>query len=98
MSSLNEGGKKVSGSFSAAGTKIKLVGCALHYAFMRARPIVSCRESETLKTVGEKTSSALKRTGTVIKDTGANMGSKISGAASSLKVSVFTSVRRLQLA
>lgn len=54
-----------------------------------------CRESETLKAMGEKTSSALKRTGTAIKDTGTaikesetlkNVGSKISGAASSFKV------------
>lgn len=36
--------------------------------------------------MGEKTSSALKRTGTVIKDTGSAVGSKISGAASSFKV------------
>lgn len=46
--------------------------------------------------MGEKTSSALKRTGTAIKDTGTaikesetlkNVGSKISGAAVSFKVS-----------
>ena len=44
------------------------------------------RENETLKSVGEKTSSAIKRTGTVIKDTGSTVGSKISGAATTLKV------------
>lgn len=57
--------------------------------------IILYRESETLKSVGEKTSSALRRTGTAIKDTGTaikesetmkNVGSKISGAAASLKV------------
>ena len=54
-----------------------------------------CRENETFKSVGEKTSSALKRTGTAFKDTSTaikenetikTMGYKISDAASTLKV------------
>ena len=53
------------------------------------------RESETVKAIGEKTSSGLKRAGTAIKGTGTaikesetvkNVGSKISSAATSLKV------------
>ena len=45
-----------------------------------------CRENETMKAIGEKTSAAFKRTGTVIKDTGTKAGTKISSAAYTLKV------------
>ena len=39
-----------------------------------------------MKNIGEKTSSGLKRAGTVIKDTGAAAGTKISSAAHAFKV------------
>ena len=47
---------------------------------------MSHRESETVKNIGEKTSSGLKRAGTAIKDTGAAAGTKISSAAQAFKV------------
>ena len=50
------------------------------------------RESETVKNIGEKTSSGLKRAGTVIKDTGAAAGTKISSAAHAFKVHVHTTM------
>ena len=41
-----------------------------------------------MKNISEKTSSGLKRAGTVIKDTGAAAGTKISSAAHAFKVRV----------
>ena len=46
----------------------------------------TCRESERVKNISEKTSSGLKRAGTVIKESGAAAGEKISSAAHALKV------------
>ncbi len=54
--------------------------------FVTFQLVLCSRESETLKTVGGKTSSALKRTGTAIRDTSSSVGSRLSDAASSLKV------------
>jgi hypothetical protein len=51
------------------------------------------RESETVKNIGEKTSSGLKRAGTVIKDTGSAAGTKISSAAHAFKVCTHTVVQ-----
>ena len=48
------------------------------------------RESETVKNIGEKTSSGLKRAGTVIKDTGSAAGTKISSAAHAFKVLLYS--------
>ena len=48
-----------------------------------------------MKNIGEKTSSGLKRAGTVIKDTGAAAGTKISSAAHAFKVCTYTIVQIL---
>ena len=49
----------------------------------------TCRESERVKNISEKTSSGLKRAGTVIKESGAAAGEKISSAAHALKVTIY---------
>lgn len=70
--------QKTKTAFSDAGAKVQ-------------EKFTAVKESDTVKNISEKTSSGLKRAGTVIKESGTAAGGKISSAAHAFKEKVWSS-------